>query len=126
MANNNMANNNIEEFDTNIIERVDNHFGFSGEEDEYVASSDHVTLKKGEQIPETYTYETHDKSGALRSIIANFFRISERLKIEEKPEIRKRCREIIKTNRECLLRNKEYIEKKMKLNLNSILGQYTK
>ena len=116
--------------ESNILTRVNNHFGYSAEEDEYVLSSDNIRLKEYEYITETYNYEKPDKTKTMRNIINNLFYVAKRLKDElakQKPNQKfvKRCHEIIKNDKDMILRDRAFIEKQMKLNVAQIIAQHT-
>ena len=102
-----------------------NHFGFSQEEDEFVKSSDFITVPYYEHQDPVYHYEKTDKARTLQNIIDNFVRLSQRLKTETNTSKIKRIKEIIKNDKDCILRDKEYIEKQMKLKVAQILSEHT-
>ena len=107
-----------------IIPRNNNHFGYSPEEDEIVTSSDFIRVPYYEHF-ETYHYETTDKAKTLQNIINNFINVSQRLIAEKNESKIKRFKEILKNDKDCILRDKEYIEKQMKINVTKILSEHT-
>lgn len=116
--------------ESNILPRVNYHFGYSVEEDEIVSSSDNIQLKPHERIIETYKYETIDKKETMQNIFNNLVRASDRLNYElsrpvQNQKVIARCREIIKNGRDMVLRDRAFIEKQMGLDVAFILSRHT-
>ena len=101
---------------------VKKHFGYSKEDDEFVTSSDNVRISYDENTDPVYHYEKTDKAAELHKIIANIDKTKKRLS-EETNEIKiKRLKTILKNNTGIILRNKDYIETKMKMNIAQIIA----
>ena len=102
---------------------VKNHFGYSKEDDEVVTSSDNVRISYYENTDPVYHYEKTDKAAALKGIITHYNNLKKRLETEKNPVKVEHIKKILKMDRFSLTRNKDYIEKYMKLNFAQIMSE---
>lgn len=109
---------------SHIISR-NNYFGFSQEDDEFVASSDLITVPYYAHQDPVYHYEKLDKTATLKSMIEHYLNLKKRLVSEPDIIKVKRIQTILKNNEFIFLREKEHIEKQMKMNIAQIISDKT-
>ncbi len=97
-----------------ILNRIENHFGYSDNDDSLIASSDYMYVEPGKGPFETYKYEKEDKEDFFKNLVARRFNLIQRLKTEFDPEKVGRIKTTLANIEQTFSRNQSLILKVIK------------